>query len=458
MLRHFTPLILAVGLLAIPATAAADFSSQVVSPTRVTFTGTDSAETLQISLDGALFRHDQPGDPFDFDSTQPGRQSIAPTNVRTLFTAIGRGGDDRILMLTPEASLSADGGDGDDTVIGSDDRDVLRGGSGDDLVAGRGTTDSIDLGPGDDRYEATPKTGGSDRVEGREGNDTALLVGTDEADEFNIQGVATSFEVDMLVGGNTQIRDVETLELELFGGDDILEPELIPATLRFDVEGGTGDDLVRGGAGDDRLNGGEGDDRATGGEGDDVLRAEVAGGGPGNDSRTLDVGARPFLHAEDDDGYDVTRLVTGGGADALSLSQDNSGVRVDGAAFAAVGVGDAFVLETRAGDDSATVLPGAGRFSTIAVDGGDGADVLRGSEGIEWLAGALGDDILDGGPGPDRLLAGGGDDLVRARDRAADAVDCGSAPTSCWPTRSIRRAAASSSCPARPSGRSRSLA
>jgi Ca2+-binding RTX toxin-like protein len=45
--------------------------------------------------------------------------------------------------------LQANGGDGDDVLIGSINNDVLRGGAGDDVLIGGGGQDVLDGGPGD---------------------------------------------------------------------------------------------------------------------------------------------------------------------------------------------------------------------------------------------------------------------------------------------------------------------
>ena len=351
---------------------------------------------------------------------------MSSTSARTLFSVIAKGGDDHVFLLTPEASLVADGGDGDDIVVGNDDRDVLRGGSGDDLVAGRGTTDSIDLGAGADRYEWVSGDG-PDRIEGREGDDTAALFGTDSPDEFTIFEQSTGFGITVTATTGPRIDEVEALELRTRGGDDIVDPELIPASLRFDIEGGDGDDSLRGGDGPDRIDGGAGTDHVQGSGGDDVVRGESAVGGTGNDSLTLDAGGL----AEDDEGYDVTRVIATDAPDVLSLARQASFVKVSGSAgsktFSAGATTDAVVLETGAGDDTVAVQPGAGLSAAITVDGGEGADFLRGGDGLEWLAGGAGEDVLDGGFAPDRLDGGADADLIRARDRAPDAIECGSA-------------------------------
>ena len=52
-------------------------------------------------------------------------------------------------LAASSALLTADGGDGDDVLIGGDGNDTLLGGAGDDVLIGGPGTDTIDGGPGD---------------------------------------------------------------------------------------------------------------------------------------------------------------------------------------------------------------------------------------------------------------------------------------------------------------------
>ena len=54
-----------------------------------------------------------------------------------------------------------------------------------------------------------------------------------------------------------------------------------------------------------------------------------------------------------------------------------------------------------------------------------GGDRLSGEAGDDRLEGGKGNDCLEGGPGRDRIAAGPGNDRIRARDGAADKIDCG---------------------------------
>jgi Ca2+-binding RTX toxin-like protein len=66
--------------------------------------------------------------------------------------------------------------------------------------------------------------------------------------------------------------------------------------------------------------------------------------------------------------------------------------------------------------------------------GTSGADVLSGTRradridgrpGADRISGRGGADVLIGGPGYDRIAGGRGRDVIRARDRHLDVIDCG---------------------------------
>jgi Ca2+-binding RTX toxin-like protein len=73
----------------------------------------------------------------------------APTDRINVVT---RGGDDVVDVgsLTAPAGVAADGGAGNDVLIGGDGDDNLLGGAGDDVLIGGEGTDLLDGGPGDD--------------------------------------------------------------------------------------------------------------------------------------------------------------------------------------------------------------------------------------------------------------------------------------------------------------------
>jgi Ca2+-binding RTX toxin-like protein len=421
--RLLVPLAL-LAAFALPAAADASFQARVIDPTHVSLTGDHSAEALTIAASGGLLTHDQtsPGfaSAFDFDTSTPGTQTAASSGA-TVVTIDAEGGDDRITMQAP-APLHADGGEGADMITGGSAPDLIQGAVGDDLIEGRLGPDKIFLGADDDRY-AWGVSSGNDEVDGGGGHDTASAAGLSAADVFNVAEEGLGFRV--AAQKTLHMVRIGTLELDLREGEDIVEPELIPASLRLVVDGGPGDDVIPGGAADDELIGGDGHDQVMGGGGDDVLSGESIAGGFGNDRMTL---TALSAIAEGEEGYDVTRMITPGGDDALTVSRQGAFAKVQGTSggqpLLTGADSEAVLVDSGAGDDTATVQPGVGAVSAIAMNGGAGDDVLRGSDGLEWLFGSIGEDVVDGGIAPDRLSGGQDGDVIRARDRAADAISC----------------------------------
>jgi Ca2+-binding RTX toxin-like protein len=95
----------------------------------------------------------------------------------------GLGGDDVITASGLTGMLfTANGGDGDDVLIGSPGNDILTGGNGDDVLIGGGGQDVLDGGPGSNTVIASATTGG--------GSPTAALLGQFMASSFVTAGDA----------------------------------------------------------------------------------------------------------------------------------------------------------------------------------------------------------------------------------------------------------------------------
>jgi Ca2+-binding RTX toxin-like protein len=70
------------------------------------------------------------------------------------------------------------------------------------------------------------------------------------------------------------------------------------------------------------------------------------------------------------------------------------------------------MVNAGAGDDVVDASGLAANAIRLAVDGGDGDDVLLGGAGADALTGGAGDDVLMGGPGQDVLDGGPGDNTL----------------------------------------------
>ncbi len=153
--------------------------------------------------------------------------------AKTALTINGLAGHDSIdlnnAVNPPElAALTADGGSGDDLLIGSAGDDVLIGGRGDDVLRGEDGDDLLI--PGE----------GQDSVDGGSGDDTAAFTGTAGKD-----AAAVSAAEVLLNGAANSIVNVETVSLETLAGDDEVFVEAgagFPG--RLEVAAGAGDDDI----------------------------------------------------------------------------------------------------------------------------------------------------------------------------------------------------------------------
>jgi Ca2+-binding RTX toxin-like protein len=150
--------------------------------------------------------------------------------------------------INRQGNLTIDGGDGDDTLNGADGNDTILGGDGNDTVQAWIGNDVVSGGDGDDTLDAFD---GADSVNGNDGDDS-ILAG--EGDDTANGGAGNDTVVGE--GGNDS----------LFGGgdDDVVLGDSNRATQ-------PGNDTIFGNSGNDILIGGGGNDIMDGGDGDDLL-------------------------------------------------------------------------------------------------------------------------------------------------------------------------------------------
>ncbi|WP_279595947.1 beta strand repeat-containing protein [Methylobacterium sp. J-059] len=273
----------------------------------------------------------------------------------------------------------ADAPAGSDHLVGTAARDELHGRAGNDILDGGGGSDALFGDAGDDTLNGGA---GVDLIRGGAGND--VIDGGDDSD--------------VLSGGD---------------GSDIIKGGAGADEIWADA----GDDLVTGGAGNDLIYGGAGTDTAifSGKFADyrivtDGLTATVTdiNLADGNDGTDLLDGVE-YLSFADKPQYDIK----GTGLPALFTASDDY---VD---FATVVAGTYAPTSSHAGlagndeiylPKDATAAQAAGYDTTVAMDGGDGNDVIIGGNLDDWMKGGAGDDILNGGAGSDRMEGGLGND------------------------------------------------
>jgi Ca2+-binding RTX toxin-like protein len=217
-------------------------------------------------------------------------------------TVLGEGGNDELTALCPTFGCSAHGwngadiitgfpvvfsGRGNDTITGTELRDVLVASSGDD---------TIDAGAGADFIHPSH---GHDTVDGGEGNDLLDLP------EWGFAGADKGVTVDLSAGVATGGSGQDTYALvgiEHVRGT-VWDDRLIGNAENNTLLGGRhGEDVLIGGGGNDSLSGGKGDDRLYGQAGRDrldaYLGADLLVGGPDPD-KLFGGAARDTIRARD---------------------------------------------------------------------------------------------------------------------------------------------------------------
>jgi Ca2+-binding RTX toxin-like protein len=269
-----------VGLAQMPAASAGTIAANVVDHI-LTVTGTGEGDDITIRCES--------GD-VTVNQTQPDGGPEACSTLRRVLVFAG-GGADRVSLgdVGPAAfgelvSVSVDGEEGDDVLIGSGIGDELLGGGGFDELRGGGGADLLEPGPG------------SGSALGSKGRDEVAVTGNvdwsvnddrvasipdgDEVTLGSIEAVAvTGGRGDNVISTGSFTGSVTAFGLD---GDD-----LISTGDKGDrLVGGDGNDYMDSGAGNDELEGGRGNDAMRGGTGNDVLK-----GGPGDDTCTGGPGA-----------------------------------------------------------------------------------------------------------------------------------------------------------------------
>ena len=294
-------------------------------------------------------------------------RGAAGTDTLTLITNATGGNAADVIISDTASGRSIDGGGGDDTVsyaglttpvtidlTGGPGTDTVAnvenavGTEAGDIIAGNNAPNVIDARSGDDQLSGA---GAADVLDG--GPDRDMVSYADHGS----QGVNVSLDGNPNDGAPGE-------------GDNVIATE--------DVTGGAGPDNLGGNQADNRLLGQGGDDVISGHGGDDTLD-----GGPGADTAS-------YAERLASQGVTATLNATGGGNGETDQPQR---------------LRAADRRRRRRRPHRRRRGPGA------VIDGGPGADVLRGA-GTDTLVGDPGADTLIGGPGVDELLGGDGNDRL----------------------------------------------
>ncbi|MBJ7332811.1 MAG: hypothetical protein JHC95_23155, partial [Solirubrobacteraceae bacterium] len=233
------------------------------------------------------------------------------------LTVNGLGGNDDIqgeASVGTRILLTANGGVGDDTVVGTPGADLITGGDGvetlsgaggDDRIVGDRGNDTINGGDGDDTL-VWNNGDGTDVMNGEAGTDRVEVNGAPGAgDIFTLapNGARAKFDRTNLGLFSLDIGTSEALQVNGLAGDDTFTAAAgTGALLAITADGGSGNDTLDGAEGDETFVGGSGNDVITprggldvadGGEGDDTInsregQADLVRCGAGNDSAVVD--------------------------------------------------------------------------------------------------------------------------------------------------------------------------
>lgn len=360
------------------------------------------------------------------------RVVAGPNGVVSMGTTsvIGSAGNDAISFSLGSAKYVADGGAGNDTIVGSDTNDTILGGAGNDLITANNGNDNINAGAGDDVVDVANRLTVLDTVAGGDGRDTlAVSAVVGAVDQTNVSG----FEVLRLDGAFTQDmaqflsnKSFDTVALNNVGSISVTNAAATLSNLRFDLSTGAGTTTTF----------------ATAANTAADAVAVAAGGAAGSrqinalvltNIDTLTVNGREGGTAADE--LAILRL-TANDLDAIavkssqivtiqdvSVGTDARTIVVDGSSaaqfnFGSNGAGNgavAAVVQT-----NGTVNAGDQTLSSFQLTGSAGADHLRTGAGKDVINGGAGNDTITGGLGADTINGGDGIDTYRIDDKAAD--------------------------------------
>jgi Ca2+-binding RTX toxin-like protein len=323
----------------------------------------------------------------------------------------GDGGNDTIDssgLASGQIKLTIDGGDGNDSIIGSGGADTLNGGAGDDVITGGVGNDVALLGDGNDRFIWNPGDN-SDVVEGGAGFDTLDFRGADVAETFTISANGPRATLTRNIGNVTMdLNGVERIQLGAGGGADTIVVNDLTGTDVKEVAidlAAVGKSSADGVADKVAVNGTDGDDDIAIGRHGDVV--------------TVSGLAATVTIAHADRLLDQLDVSAGAGNDVI----DASGLSANHISL---------TLEGGAGND--TIFGSAGNDIII---GGTGNDIVSMGAGDDVFIWNQGDnsDVVDGGSGFDTLdfrgfsgnehvnITAEGDDALFSRDLGGVTMD-----------------------------------
>jgi Ca2+-binding RTX toxin-like protein len=318
----------------------------------VTVNGTNGADNVQVTGAGTSFTV----------SGLPAVVAVSGSegaNDKLVVNLLG--GNDTFSASTLPAGvvgLTVDGGTGNDQIIGSQGADMLLGGDGNDFVDGGRGNDTAFLGAGNDVFQWDPGDG-SDTVEGQGGTDRMLFNGANVNENIDISANASRVRF---------FRNVATITMDLNGVE----------VIDFNARGGA----------------------------DNITVNDLTG----TDARLVNLNLESSPGSGTGDGAADTVTVTGtGGSDMINVAGNATAVAVTGLAAqvnikGAEAANDRLIVNAQGGNDAVNASGLSADSIGLALNGGDGNDLLLGGAGYDLGAGGRGDDVA---------LLGAGDDVFQ---------------------------------------------
>jgi Ca2+-binding RTX toxin-like protein len=344
--------------------------------------GGGGAEQFTATANGTRVRFDRLNPaPFAIDIGTSENLVLNANGGNDSFSATGN--------LVTLIKITADGGAGNDLLLGSNGADLLLGGNGNDFVDGQARGDVVFLGAGDDTVNcaAAVLTGSTEVIEGEDGVDTMTFEGTNAGERMTATASGERVRFTRIANSDpvqgAELRDVESIVTKTFGGHDNVFVSDLSGT---DVTSVVADLAAVGG----------GDDLAS-----DMVVVNATNG---------------------DDAVTVTGSGTSTQVGGLSAQVTMSG---------AIAGSDQLNVQPLAGADVVDASALAATAALLFVHGGTGDDLLLGGFGPDVMFGGDGDDVLVGGPGADRLDGGPGEDVI-IDDLAVDNVQSAERVDSNW--------------------------
>ncbi len=284
----------------------------------------------------------------------------------------GEDGVDASGLAAGVVKLTVDGGAGNDRIDGSQGDDMLLGGDGNDFIDGHRGNDAAFLGAGDDTFEWDPGDG-SDTVEGQAGTDKLFFFGSAANENFDISANGPRVRFSRDVGSVTMdLNGIERMELRPLGGADNVVVNDLSGTDLVNVE----------------------------------LALRAPTGGTDGEADAITVNGTQ-------------------GADSIAVGGNVGGLQVTGlhttvTVFDEDPTLDSLTINGLGGDDTIDARSVRAGAVLLALNGGDGNDVIMGSDGNDLITGGRGNDVALMGPGDDTFVwnPGDGSDTVEGQDGA----------------------------------------